>query len=95
MALAALKENPRLGYDRGMVARIAARLGDRKRAEDEIAQALQLSPAETKVIRCAVLTYEAFGQRDQAIQPTMLKMPPTRRRIARYCPTKTSWVGVW
>lgn len=68
MALATLKENPRLGYDRGFVAYIAARLGDRKRAEDEIAQALQMSPGETKVIRSAVLTYETLGQRDRAIQ---------------------------
>jgi serine/threonine protein kinase/tetratricopeptide (TPR) repeat protein len=68
LALATLKENPRLGYPRGYVAYIAARLGDRKRAEDEIAQALQLSPGETKVIRSAVLTYEALGQRDRAIQ---------------------------
>ena len=68
LALATLKENPRLGYPRGYVAYIAARLGDRKRAEDEIAQALQLSPRETKVIRHAVLTYEALGERDRAIQ---------------------------
>jgi adenylate cyclase len=68
LAMKTLKENPRLGYPRGYVAYIAARLGDRKRAEDEIAQALQLSPGETKVIRSAVLTYEVLGQRDRAIQ---------------------------
>ena len=68
LALAVLKQNPRLGYDRGFVAYISARLGDRQRAEDEIAQALQLSPSETKVIRNAVLTYETLGQRDRAIQ---------------------------
>jgi serine/threonine protein kinase/tetratricopeptide (TPR) repeat protein len=68
LAMKTLKENPRLGYPRGYVAYIAARLGDRKRAEDEIAQALQLSPGETKVVRHAVLTYEVLGQRDRAIQ---------------------------
>jgi tetratricopeptide (TPR) repeat protein len=68
LALAVLKQNPRLGYDRGFVAYISARLGNRRRAEDEIAQALQLSPSETKVIRNAVLTYETLGQRDRAIQ---------------------------
>ena len=68
LAMKTLKENPRLGYPRGYVAYIAARLGDRNRAEDEIAQALQLSPGETKVIRHAVLTYEVLGQRDRAIQ---------------------------
>ena len=50
------------------VAYFAARLGDSIRAEDEISQALQLSPSDNKVIRMAVLAYEAMGQRDQAIQ---------------------------
>lgn len=68
LALAVLKQNPRLGYVRGFVGYISARLGDRQRAEDEIAQALQLSPSETKVIRNAVLTYETLGERDRAIQ---------------------------
>jgi serine/threonine protein kinase/tetratricopeptide (TPR) repeat protein len=68
IALAALRQDPRKGYDRGFVAYISARLGDRKRAEDEIAQALQMSKGETKVIRNAVLTYEALGERDRAIQ---------------------------
>jgi serine/threonine protein kinase/tetratricopeptide (TPR) repeat protein len=68
LALAELKENPRLGLTRAYVAYLAARLGDTKRAQDEISQALELSPGDTKVIRKAVLTYEALGQRDQAIK---------------------------
>jgi eukaryotic-like serine/threonine-protein kinase len=68
IALMALERDPREGYDRGFVAYIFARLGDRKRAENEIAQALQLSKGETKVTRKAVLTYEALGERDRAIQ---------------------------
>ena len=68
MALADLRQNPRLGYSRAFVAYIAAQLGDKKRAEEEIEQALQLSPDDNKVIRNAVLTYEALGRRDQAIQ---------------------------
>jgi len=84
LALATLKENPRLGYPRGYVAYIAARLGDRKRAEDEIAQALQLSPGETKVIRSAVLTYEALGQRDRAIQVLDSATPDLLRELARH-----------
>ena len=66
LAMARLKENPRLGYPGGYVAYIAARSATAG-AEDEIAQAVQLSPGETKVIRSAVLTYEALGQRDRAI----------------------------
>jgi tetratricopeptide (TPR) repeat protein len=68
LALVELKDNPRLGLTRAYVACFAARLGDLKRAQDEIRQALQLSPGDNKVIRMAVLTYEALGQRDQAIQ---------------------------
>lgn len=83
LALATLKENPRLGYPRGYVAYIAARLGDRKRAEDEIAQALQLSPGETKVIRSAVLTYEALGQRDRAIKVLDAATPDLLRELDR------------
>jgi tetratricopeptide (TPR) repeat protein len=83
LALATLKENPRLGYPRGYVAYIAARLGDRKRAEDEIAQALQLSPRETKVIRHAVRTYEALGQRDRAIQVLEAAPPDLLRELDR------------
>jgi serine/threonine protein kinase/tetratricopeptide (TPR) repeat protein len=83
LALSTLKENPRLGYPRGYVAYIAARLGDRKRAEDEIAQALQLSPGETKVIRSAVLTYEALGQRDRAIQVLDAATPDLLRELDR------------
>jgi serine/threonine-protein kinase len=68
LALVELKDNPRLGLTRAYVAYFAAQLGDTKRAQDEISQALQLSPSDNKVIRKAVLTYEALGLRDRAIQ---------------------------
>jgi serine/threonine protein kinase/tetratricopeptide (TPR) repeat protein len=83
LAMKTLKENPRLGYPRGYVAYIAARLGDRNRAEDEIAQALQLSPGETKVIRHAVLTYEVLGQRDRAIQVLEAATPDVLHELDR------------
>jgi len=66
LALADLKDNPRQGSARAYVAYAAARLSDRKRAQDEVEQALQSSPGETKVIRHAVLTYEALGERERA-----------------------------
>jgi tetratricopeptide (TPR) repeat protein len=68
LALVELKDNPRLGLTRAYVAYLAAQLGDTKRAQDEISQALQLAPGDNKVIRKAVLTYEALGLRDRAIQ---------------------------
>jgi tetratricopeptide (TPR) repeat protein len=91
LAMKTLKENPRLGYPRGYVAYIAARLGDRTRAEDEIAQALQLSPGETKVIRHAVRTYEALGELDRAIQvlegapPDLLHELDRQPDLADFC----------
>ena len=65
------------------MAYISARLGDRQRAEDEIAQALQLSPGETKVIRNAVLTFEALGERDKAIQVLSSASPDLLRELDR------------
>jgi tetratricopeptide (TPR) repeat protein len=68
LALAELKENPRKGYTRAVVAYFAARLGDRRRAYDEISQALHFSPNDNKVFRRAVLTYEALGERETALE---------------------------
>jgi tetratricopeptide (TPR) repeat protein len=67
LALEELKENPRLGRTRAFVAYFAARVGDRKRAEEEIGQALQLSPGDNKVKRRAVLTYETLHEREHAL----------------------------
>ena len=67
LALNELKQNPRNGYTRAFVGYFAARLGDRARAEEEIGQALQLSPGDGKVIRRAVLTFEALGLTDRAL----------------------------
>lgn len=83
MALAELRENPKLGYQRSFVAYIAARLGDRERAADEIGQALQLSPGENKVIRNAVLTYETLGQRERAMQVLEGATPEMLRELDR------------
>jgi serine/threonine protein kinase/tetratricopeptide (TPR) repeat protein len=67
LALRDLAENPSLGYPRAFVAYCAARMGDTKRAESEIGQALKSSPGDKGVIRNAVLTYETLGQRDKAM----------------------------
>ena len=67
LALRDLAENPSQGYPRAFVAYCAARMGDTRRAESEIGQALKSSPGDKGVIRNAVLTYEMLGQRDKAI----------------------------
>jgi eukaryotic-like serine/threonine-protein kinase len=75
LALIELQGNPRLGLTRAYVAYLAARLGDTRRGQDEINQALELSNGDTKVIRFAVLTYEALGERDQGIRVLGLATP--------------------
>jgi eukaryotic-like serine/threonine-protein kinase len=59
--------NPRDGAVRSRLAYLCARLGDRKRAESEVAQALQLSPESTDARDVAVWTYEALGRRADAL----------------------------
>jgi tetratricopeptide (TPR) repeat protein len=81
LALAELKENPRLGRSRAFVAYFSARLGDRKRAEDEIDQALRLSPGDNKVKRRAVLTYEALHERERALAVLMTTTPEMLREL--------------
>jgi tetratricopeptide (TPR) repeat protein len=83
LALNELKQNPRNGYTRALVGYFAARLGDRARAEDEIGQALQLSPADGKVIRRAVLTYEALGLTDRALGALANATPELLRELGR------------
>jgi Flp pilus assembly protein TadD len=62
-----MARDPRDGVVRSRLAFLSARLGDRSRAESEIAQALQLS-SESNVTRgAAVWTYEALGQREEAL----------------------------
>jgi tetratricopeptide (TPR) repeat protein len=75
LALGELRENPRDGLVRAFVAYFAARLSIRDRAMDEIKQALQLSPGNSRVIARAVLTYDALGLWDQAIA-TLNGVPP-------------------
>jgi tetratricopeptide (TPR) repeat protein len=83
LALTELRGNPRLGLTRAYVAYLAARLGDARRGQDEINQALELSPGDTKVIRNAVLTYEALGERDQAMKVLRLATPEVLEELNR------------
>ena len=66
LALAELSQSPRSWLPRAFVAYFAARLGSRRRAQDEIRQALRASPGNNTVIRRAVLTYEVLGMRTDA-----------------------------
>jgi len=62
-----LSHNPKNGSARSGLAFLSVCVGDRKRAEQEITQALQLSPKDTEVLFQAAKTYEALGQRDKTL----------------------------
>jgi tetratricopeptide (TPR) repeat protein len=67
LAEARLATNPRDAYEKSCLAYLCARLGDRRRAESEVAQALQLSRNATNVRWVAALTYEALGLQDRTL----------------------------
>ena len=62
-----LTQDPRNGAIRSHLAYLCARLGDRERAQSEIAQALQFSPDDADTRWAAAITYEALGQRDRTL----------------------------
>jgi tetratricopeptide (TPR) repeat protein len=62
-----IARDPGDGAIRSRVAYLYARLGDRRRAESEIAQALQLSPKSADTRIAAVWTYEALGNREASL----------------------------
>lgn len=67
LAEAEMIKNPRSGFVRSHLAYLCARLGDRRRAESEIAQAMQQSPSDADTLWMAAVTYEALGRRDQTL----------------------------
>jgi tetratricopeptide (TPR) repeat protein len=62
-----LATNPRDAYEKSCLAYLCARLGDRRRAEAEVAQALQLARGANNVRWMAALTYEALGLHDRTM----------------------------
>jgi serine/threonine protein kinase len=67
-AEAELIKNPRSGFLRSCIAYLSARLGDRRRSQFEIAQALSIGPKDKQIEWMAMLTFEALGQRNDAIK---------------------------
>jgi tetratricopeptide (TPR) repeat protein/tRNA A-37 threonylcarbamoyl transferase component Bud32 len=68
LSSAEIRNDPRGGFQRAFIGYLAARLGQRSRAIDETEEALQLFPHDTKVLRRAILTYEALGERTRALE---------------------------
>jgi tetratricopeptide (TPR) repeat protein len=71
-----LVETPKNGDARAFLGYFCARLGQRDRAESEIAQALKLGPHQLDVIWMATETYEALGEREQALAVLRASAPP-------------------
>jgi len=68
LAERSLLNNPSDAVARSFVAYFAARMGNRAEAERELTQALRFGGQQKTVIRRAVLTYEALGKRDRALE---------------------------
>lgn len=67
--------NPRQAYSRVLLALLSAYLGDARRAEVEIAQALSLEPENATVMREAAIAFEFLGRRGKALQ-VIRQAPP-------------------
>jgi tetratricopeptide (TPR) repeat protein/TolB-like protein len=63
-----MTRDPRNGEIRSHLAYLCARLGNKARAESEVAQALQLSPTDENTRWAAAVTYEALGQREDTLK---------------------------
>jgi hypothetical protein len=84
IALTALNDDARDGLTRSYAAYFAARLGDGERAQQEMTQAIDLSPGNSMVIRKAVLTWLALGQTDRAIDVLQGAHPDVVRELDRH-----------
>jgi len=85
VAEAELTKNPRSGDVRAHLAYLAASLGDRHRAESEIAQALQLSQIDNTDVRwMAVATYEVLGRRNDALALLEVSSPELVADLSRW-----------
>jgi len=84
LAWAELTQNPRLGIPRAYAAYFEARLGETQRATQDIAEALIFAPGDSKVMRRAVLTYEALGRRDDALAVLKQPNPELLRELDRH-----------
>src|SRR5580704_6443772 len=62
-----ITRDPRDGRTRSHLAFVCARLGDSKRAESDIVQALKQAPNDARVRFMAAATFEALGRREATL----------------------------
>jgi len=79
-----IKDNPASGSIRAFMAYALARLGRRREAKEEIAQALQSPANDNQLIRNGVLTYEALGMRQSALKCAAQTTPEVRISIKHH-----------
>jgi tetratricopeptide (TPR) repeat protein/TolB-like protein len=78
-----LDNNPRDAILKAQLAYLCARLDERSRANSEALQARQLAPASVEVAWWLVLTWDALGERDEAINVLQHVPDDILRRITR------------
>ena len=84
LAIRELQTQPGVAETRSYVAYFEARLGEKRRAQEEMAQALHAAPTESQVIRNAVLTYNALAQWDRAISALAQATRPVLLDLERH-----------
>ncbi len=68
LAFAEMSIDPSSAGTRALYAYFWARLDNPERARQEISQAINLAPGDNDVLRLGVMTYEALGDRDLALE---------------------------
>lgn len=76
--------DPRNGFSRALLGEIAAELGDARRAELEIDQAMALEPGNAEVLREAAIIYEILRARDKTLKVLALAPASMLREIIHH-----------
>jgi eukaryotic-like serine/threonine-protein kinase len=84
LAETAAINNPRDALVLAGVAYLSAQLGDRRRAEFEIAQALQQSSNDAKLSFLTAITYEALGRRQKTLDVLASSPPGVIADVSRW-----------
>lgn len=63
-----VSRNPRDAFSRVLLGELAAGVGDSRRAESELSQALALDPGDSSILREAFVGFASLGLRDRALE---------------------------
>src|SRR5260370_14740435 len=79
-----LMQNPSDAYTQSFVGYFAARLGDRRAAENDIAPATSFNPEDIMLLRIEALTYVALNEQDKALAFVDRAAPALLRGLDRH-----------